>query len=211
MSLEDFHLTGKVGGRLPYLILLNLAAPWLPDPISDTIQVLQTLRDMASSDPAFEEEAISLVERADWRGNLVGAVAALFLRDPEDALTRLWDRLEKGSWVSPQLACVLERLDPAFADHARRARSRLGRRGIAEPEPVTPESHSRRGPETPSESTEKTIGALRLLTEVREKGVARVPPYGPGTEHQREGWVTAWGWRSRLLPVLAELPWAQAW
>ena len=207
MSLNACFREGGIEGvrGLPYLALFNAYTPTDPHPPSRAVRVLAFLRRSASSDRKFEAEAIALIQRPEWRANLVGGYASLFAPDPEPMVDALWGRVEGGSWASPQLACFLERLDDRFVEHAKAMQEKLVRAGISEPEAVTPDSHSRRGPETPTESAEKTVGALKYLIDLNEKGEARVPPYGPGTEHQREGWTIAWGSRTKVLDLLAEL------
>lgn len=181
----------------PYMALANMS--WSR---GDTLRVLEFLQRSAATDEAFEQDALALVGVADWPSNLVGAVASLFARAPDKLIAGLWRRIENGSWVSAQMACVLERIDPLFVSHARESWDRLEREGIGEPEPPTAGAYARRGPESASASAQRTIGALKVLITHREGQEARIPPHGPGMSEQRSGWGTAWMWRAVLMEYL---------
>ncbi|HEY3356002.1 MAG TPA: hypothetical protein VGQ83_22305, partial [Polyangia bacterium] len=99
--LRMLHLTGEDGDRAVAFVREVLAA-YPPD--------------------ALEEEAVALLDEANWRFHLVAAVAVVLgLRSPRlDAA--VWEAFDRGSWVAPQLAATALIAD---ADFAARARVRL--------------------------------------------------------------------------------------
>ncbi|MFC1523358.1 hypothetical protein ACFL6N_01075 [Thermodesulfobacteriota bacterium] len=60
-----------------------------------------------------------LLENPDWRTQLTGAVALLFVDDVAPYIEKVWDAVVKGSWMTPQLLAVLSIIDPGFTDHCR--------------------------------------------------------------------------------------------
>ena len=68
-----------------------------------------------SREPGVAEAVPRLLQHDNWRYQLVAA-AWMALTDDRDAdrLSALWDRIARGSWVTPQLLVVVHHLDPAF-------------------------------------------------------------------------------------------------
>lgn len=71
-------------------------------------------------DRAARKDVFHLLSEQNWRPTLVGAVAALFLPVDERLHAALWSQIDRGSWVIPQLAAVLARVDPDFESQCRR-------------------------------------------------------------------------------------------
>jgi len=59
-----------------------------------------------------------LLRQPNWRPNLVGAVAIAALGHDPEATSQLWVTIDRGSWVTPQLAATAFLRDPQFTDHA---------------------------------------------------------------------------------------------
>lgn len=80
--------------------------------------VLNGLVTAIRSSADAESSLLALLEK-DWRKELVGAVGALVTPSPR-LVAAIWAAFDRGSWVSPQLAAVLRRIDPDFMERARR-------------------------------------------------------------------------------------------
>ncbi len=65
-----------------------------------------------------ESSIVDLLRDRDWRPHLVGAVAMLYA-PTERTQDQAWSALDHGSWVTPQLAAVLSKVDPAFTSKAK--------------------------------------------------------------------------------------------
>lgn len=99
-------LAGVVPRAAPLLHLVDTAA--LVDLVDDRVG--------RAADPP--REVAALLDDPDWRAQLVGVVAALVC--PPDAWLdeRLWSALDRGSFVSPQLAVAVYLRDPLFVGRA---------------------------------------------------------------------------------------------
>jgi hypothetical protein len=79
------------------------------------------LSEAMTQSPDLEGELCALLNEPNWRGHLTAAVALVI---SEKAATKkvveaLWEALERGSWVSPQLAVCLSYIDPNFSLQAK--------------------------------------------------------------------------------------------
>lgn len=70
----------------------------------------------SNPDPTIAEGIRLLLQQDNWRMHLVGAVSMLLIKKAtrEDLIGLFWERLSKGSWVSPQLLVVLSISDKSF-------------------------------------------------------------------------------------------------
>jgi len=59
-----------------------------------------------------------MLRQPAWRPHLVSAVAIATLPYDPETNHALWFAIDKGSWVTPQLAVAAFLRDPAFVDHA---------------------------------------------------------------------------------------------
>lgn len=122
------------------------------------------------------ERIASIMEKADcgdyvrvlfddpnWRPHIVAAIACL-INQGTAALDNLWEAVDVGSWVTPQLCITAYFIDPQFPE---RARSRLDARcPVSPPEGLTPaERHSATGPAGVSQRSAKTLASLLELCE----------------------------------------------
>ena len=105
-------------GGVGYLTLLNLGTP-------DATKAISLIMKSCASASSPYQEICRLLRQTDWRPHLVGAVAIATLAHDPEATRELWSAIDKGSWVTPQLAAAAFLCDPRFADHARE-RLRLG-------------------------------------------------------------------------------------
>ncbi len=94
---------------LDYLALLNLD--------TGSAGVVERLMGSARSSPDLEAEIRVLLSEG-WRAALV-ACAALQGRSSPGLLDLLWEALDRGSWVAPQMAITLWMLDERFGERAR--------------------------------------------------------------------------------------------
>lgn len=118
------------------------------------------------NDQEFIIEGIyKLLNDEDWRPHLV-AIMASFKLTPEEQkklIPELWNRLGKGSWISPQILSVLSIIDNEFELKANEILNngfnvKYSSMGMAE-------HHSARGPEGSKEASEKVIHSIQSLLE----------------------------------------------
>jgi len=94
-----------------YVTLLSLGPEALP--------TLQFIADVVRQNPGYRRSVLSLRRDPGWRLHLVAAIAVLLSRDPIDLTLPLWEAMDHGSWVAPQLGVVLSICDPGFISHAK--------------------------------------------------------------------------------------------
>lgn len=127
---------------------------------SATRKVLALLRSDCESDLAAGADAVRLVVSPEWRENLIGAAAGLYLHDRAAAVAATWDRVWR-SWVSPQLVVLLEHLDPAFDQRAPEALREIASH-VDDPTTTEPE---------------KALGALRAVLTARGVALPELPSH----------------------------------
>jgi hypothetical protein len=96
-----------------YLVFLNLFRK--EDEIRDALNAVSKSINF-SPNPSAEVQA--LLAETDWRPNLVGAIAVLLSINSASAIQSLWNAIDRGSWVSPQLAVTAFRADENFKAEA---------------------------------------------------------------------------------------------
>lgn len=99
-------------GNPVYLVFLN----FIPNEAVDSS--LARLAEAIEHTVHVEDRVRSLLQRSNWRDNLVGAITALFLSGEHDFSDSLWYAFDRGSWVQPQLAVTASYTDPQFSDNA---------------------------------------------------------------------------------------------
>ncbi len=104
-----------------------------------------------------------LLDNEDWRPHLVAIMASFKLtpKEQNELIPELWIRLEKGSWISPQILSVLSIIDNEFELKANEIlnngfKVNYSPMGMAE-------HHSARGPEGSEEASEKVISSINTL------------------------------------------------
>ncbi len=86
----------------------------------DASAPLRVITDLVRTVPLDGDKNIrELISDPNWRTQLFGTVAALVSPEPACFVASLWESMDGGSWVSPQLAVVLFHSDPAFVTHAK--------------------------------------------------------------------------------------------
>lgn len=105
-----------------YLPFLNFYVPAKPSAEWNLEMSLATMRKIVRLAPPdiLLRDIKVLLSVSDWRPHLVAGLAILALPKAQklEILPYLKDRIEKGSWVVPQLWVVLERIDPGFEAYA---------------------------------------------------------------------------------------------
>jgi hypothetical protein len=99
-----------VSGADP-LLLLSLSP--------EATRVVQQLATWVRQDDEHPGTIVDLLGRPGWRDHLPGAVAVLLSPRSGDLCGAMWGAIERGSWVSPQLAVALSRCDAQFVARAR--------------------------------------------------------------------------------------------
>ena len=101
----------------PYLALLHAKAP-------DRALVL--LHHAAGASPDFGADVQALLADENWRMHLIAA-GAIFVAPERCPVEALWERIEAGSWVTPQLLAAAQvavgRLHGLASSHAATAAS----------------------------------------------------------------------------------------
>jgi hypothetical protein len=110
-------------GRLYYLTFLHLTDRKNDDGQSALDEALQALYTILESNPRKEIDGgiHSLLTELDWRAHLVALISLLALKPANHRFQfeMLWQRIHKGSWVSPQIVAVLQLLDSEFEKRGR--------------------------------------------------------------------------------------------
>jgi hypothetical protein len=110
------------------------------------------------------EDICRLLRQINWRSHLVAAVALATLPGSTEANYELWNAIDKGSWVTPQLAAVAFLRDPMFACRARvRLRSGCPVDALHATKVSAAERHSSTGPGGSVERSAKTAASLVAL------------------------------------------------
>lgn len=127
----------------------------------------------------------TLLERPDWRKQLVGAVGAL-LRPSVELATATWNAFDGGSWISPQLGVVARQLDPEFE---RNARARIASRCpvfARLPRGIDAVSrHVMTGPASSVGRSAKAISALMAICRVSPGSRAWLPEHEAARDVQQ--------------------------
>lgn len=143
----------------PYLSLLNLYDD------QGLARAVELIRE-AARERDSESFLVMLLRDRNWRPQLVGAVANLFLRS-DSASSQMWRAVDAGSWVTPQLLAALSLVDSHFLE---RSLSRLDAAcpivedpDYAVEDPI--ENHVARGPSASCGRSAKTASSLLALLE----------------------------------------------
>jgi hypothetical protein len=101
----------------------------------------------------------ALFASPDWRPHLIGAVALILDAGRRLDTAALWQAIDAGSWVTPQLVTTAYLVDPSFAD---RLRDRIAAKcAVAVPANLSPtERHRATGPATPEQRSAKLLASL---------------------------------------------------
>lgn len=191
-----------VDRTLPYVRLLGLGR--------GADEVLRSVR-VAASEPDAERRVVVLLRDQNWRAQIIDAVAA-YVRPSDACVAQMWQALDSGSWVSPQLAAVVSLLDSAFVAHATdRLRNHceviIDSDYVIE-DPV--ERHSAQGPGSGRARSAKVAAALFALLEQDVPTDGRVAALRRDSQLQTliaadvdDAAELARGWRDRLVQALA--------
>lgn len=181
-----------------YLALLHLNSP-------DCANEVRLVRECAAADVAGAD-LLGLLGEFNWRPTLVAAVAALSLPHDARVVGELWRQFDAGSWVSPQIAVVLSRVDPEFLEGARRRLESgcpLDARELLSLSMA--ERHSAAGPEGGAMRSAKAAAALQAVVSGLEPVPEWLPAVLASAEHQAlvssdmdSGGNIALRWRQRL-------------
>lgn len=124
-------------------------------------QIMLARLERARAQPDARFGLRAMFRDTNWRPHLVACVTLLL--EPSGSvepslLDALWETLNAGSWVSPQLVVVASLLDPAFADRSG-ARLRAGC-PISTPRLTAAQRHHAMGPGIDVLRSGKEAGAL---------------------------------------------------
>lgn len=141
-----------------YSTLLYLGSREAVKAVSEVVKCCRAARDI-------RPEIGGLLDDANWRPHIVGAVAICANEYDAYTMSRLWRAFDLGSWVTPQLAVTAYLRDPEFAEHAR---TRIAARcpvDVSQLVMMTAvERHSATGPAGERLRSAKATAALMCLT-----------------------------------------------
>lgn len=188
-----------------YLALLHLHA-------DDTLSKVRLVRDCGAA-PAAREDILRLLAEPNWRPVLVATVAAFFVPPDAEILARLWHRIDTGSWVVPQIAVALSKLDPDFESQCqRRLKAHCPVDGSMLRAMTAVERHSAEGPADEMGRSAKAASTLAWLAARVEPPPAWLEAVVTSPEHQalvardEDGSQSiAEGWRDRMMVILNDL------
>jgi hypothetical protein len=136
----------EVPGHLQLLGLAEPGAQIVIDRVANALQCDDSARWIAA-----------LLRDLNWRPHLVGAIALLLQPSLDHEL--LWNAVDGGSWVTPQLIVTATFVDPLFRDNARSRVAALC--PVAVPVGLTPsERHSATGPAGAEARSAKMLASL---------------------------------------------------
>jgi hypothetical protein len=141
----------KLPGEPAPLVLLSMRS-------AATAAVIDRIERALSADDAARGAA-ALFASPDWRPHLVGAVALILDADRRLGPSMLWNAVDAGSWVTPQLVAAAYLVDPSFPD---RLQERIDARcAVAMPAKLSPaERHRATGPATAEQRSAKLLMSL---------------------------------------------------
>src|SRR5688572_24296551 len=90
-----------------YLALLGLNS-------GDATEAVELVRNCCGKVSNPSSDIYRLLAEPNWRPHLVAAVAAIVSGFDAETANLLWRRLDRGSWVTPQIAAALFLVDPDF-------------------------------------------------------------------------------------------------
>jgi len=102
----------QLHSRINYLALINLH--------TDVESTVQTIKDIVETEQKdiLERDTLLLLQARNWRFHLVACGVMLAGISSGKSLNQLWNILQKGSWVVPQIAATVYILDPQFDSRA---------------------------------------------------------------------------------------------
>jgi hypothetical protein len=113
-TLQDAFRKSEGDDVAPYLRMLHLHT-------ADGERAAAFIRDaLVGSGAGAEDELLRMLEGANWRPQLVAAVAVIAGALTPKIEAAMWKVLDVGSWVSPQLVVALSMRAPSFLPEALR-------------------------------------------------------------------------------------------
>jgi len=95
-----------------YLALLGLHS-------GDSREAVDLVRRCCEGNQEATADILKLLKEPNWRPHLVAAVAVIHIGYDVKTVEALWNRLDHGSWVTPQLAVALLLVDTEFVSKAK--------------------------------------------------------------------------------------------
>jgi|GEM_PF-1038335 len=118
---------------------------------------------LKNTEESIIESIELLLNSENWRPHLVALMAIFKLKEVKQQkhIKLLWERLARGSWVSPQILVILSIIDTAFASVADGILANGFTVTYSELSPI--EHHSARGPSGPKTASQKIKEAIYFL------------------------------------------------
>jgi hypothetical protein len=183
----------KYPHHLPFLNLMESDN----DPAEWNLQIsISRLNSICNSNFKWElKESIDLLlESEDWRPHLIAiiSVATIDKIERDEFIIKLWERLSRGSWISPQILVVLSIIDEEFKSKA----EKILKEGfsVSYTNLSAVDHHVSRGGSTVKATNGKVIGALHFLLNKTTQDINYI----------EEGRVIAKEWSERLFQLDGE-------
>jgi len=118
-----------------------------------------------NNEESIIEGIYKLLNSEDWRPHLVGILASFKISPDQQKklIPNFWTRLEKGSWISPQILSVLSIIDEKFELKGKEILDNGFQVNYSLMEMA--KHHSARGPEGSKGASEKVISSINSLLE----------------------------------------------
>ncbi|RKR08778.1 hypothetical protein C8C82_0662 [Flavobacterium sp. 81] len=107
--------------HLPFLNLISYAEEPKEFNLKLSISKLESILENSSEESIIESIKL-LLEYEDWRLHLVASMALLNLKQTtrKNITSYFWQRINKGSWISPQILVTLSFSDTEFKEKSKK-------------------------------------------------------------------------------------------
>jgi hypothetical protein len=111
-SLVKINGQDRLNFRVNYLALINLH--------TDVENTVAAIKDIVATEQKdiLERDTLRLLQARNWRFHLVACGVMLAGLSSPELINQLWNVLQRGSWVAPQIAATVSLLDPRFSTRA---------------------------------------------------------------------------------------------
>ena len=102
----------RLNCRVNYLALLNLH--------TDVENTVAAIKDIVANEQKdiLERDTLHLLQAHNWRFHLMACGVMLAGLSSTELINQLWNVLQRGSWIAPQIAATVSLLDSRFITRA---------------------------------------------------------------------------------------------
>lgn len=102
----------RINCRVNYLALLNLHTD-----VVNTVTVIKNIVATEQKD-ILESDTLRLLQARNWRYHLIACGVIVAGLNSAELINQLWNVLNRGSWVAPQIAATVSLVDSQFITRA---------------------------------------------------------------------------------------------